>query len=102
MTIDERLERIERSLENLVRSHENLTRSHENLTRSHENLIRSHDNLTQYVLDFRQEAAIRLQTIENRLDVLSSTVASLDARFPALNTAILDFGTLTTQLVREQ
>jgi SMC interacting uncharacterized protein involved in chromosome segregation len=58
--------------------------------------------LTKYVLDLRQETAARFQTIENRLDILSSTVANVDSRLPALTKAILDFGSLATQLVREQ
>jgi len=33
---------------------------------------------TQYILDMRQETAARLQAIDNRLDILSSTVSSLD------------------------
>jgi hypothetical protein len=60
------------------------------------------ERLTQYVLDLRQETATRLQTIDDRLDILSSTVASLDSRHPALTKAILDFGSLATQLQREQ
>ena len=48
--------------------------------------------LTQYVLDLRQETASRLQTIDNRLDILSSTIANVDSRLPALTKAILDFG----------
>jgi hypothetical protein len=74
MTADERFDRIDRSIE----------------------------TLTQYVLDLRQETATRLQTIDNRLDILSSTVANLDSRLPALTKAILDFGSLSAQLVREQ
>jgi ABC-type transporter Mla subunit MlaD len=60
------------------------------------------ERLTQHILNFRQETAPRLQTIDNRLDMLSSTLASLDARQPALTKAILDFGSLATQLQREQ
>ena len=74
MNTDERLDRIDRSIETLA----------------------------QYVLDLRQEAASRFQNIDNRLDILSSTVASLDSRLPALTKAILDFGSLSAQLVREQ
>ena len=59
------------------------------------------ERLTQYILDFRQETATRLQAIDNRLDVLASTLASLDARQPALTKAILDFGSLAAQLLRE-
>jgi SMC interacting uncharacterized protein involved in chromosome segregation len=68
MTTDERFDRIDRSIE----------------------------ALTNYVLDLRQEAASRFQTIENRLDILSSTVANIDSRLPALTKAILDFGSLAT------
>ena len=60
------------------------------------------ERLTQYILDFRQETATRLQAIDNRLDVLASTLASRDARQPALTKAILDFGSLAAQLLREQ
>jgi phage shock protein A len=109
MMIDERLERIEASLENLTQSvekvtvsHENLTRSYEILTKSHESLTKSHESLTRYVLDFRQETAERLHVIDNRLDTLSATVQNLDSRLPALTKAILDFGTLTSRLSREQ
>ncbi len=42
------------------------------------------ERLTQYILDFRREAATRLQAMDNRFDVLASTLASLDARQPAL------------------
>lgn len=62
---------------------------------------RSIDTLTKYVLDLRQETATRFQTIENR-DILSSTVANIDSRLPALTKAILDFGSLSAQFVREQ
>jgi prefoldin subunit 5 len=65
-------------------------------------LERSFEVLTQSILDLRQEIATRLQAIDNRLDVLASTLASLDARQPALTKAILDFGALAAQLLREQ
>jgi archaellum component FlaC len=81
MTTDERFDRLDRSVGDLARSVETLTR---------------------YVLDLRQETADRLQTIENRLDMLASTVTNIDSRLPALTKAILDFGSLSTQLVREQ
>jgi len=81
MTTDERFDRIDRSLETLTQRI---------------------DALTQYVLDFRQETASRFQTIESRLDFLASSVANIESRFPPLTKAILDFGSLSTQLVREQ
>ena len=81
MTMDERFDRIDRPIQALTQTV---------------------DALTQYVLDFRQETASRFQTVETRLDVLSATVASIDSRFPALTKAILYFGTLSSQLVREQ
>jgi len=81
VTTDERFDRLDRSVGDLTRSVETLTK---------------------YVLDLRQETAARFQTIENRLDILASTVANIDSRLPALTKAILDFGSLSTQLVREQ
>jgi DNA repair ATPase RecN len=74
MTIDERLDRIDRSLK----------------------------TLTEYVLDLRQETANRLQTIDNRLDIVSSTLANVDSRLPALTKAVLDFGSISAGLMREQ
>lgn len=68
MTSDERFDRIDGSIENLVKD----------------------------ILDSRLEVATRLQTIENRLDILSSTVANIDSRLPPLTKAILDFGSLST------
>lgn len=61
-----------------------------------------HATLTQCVLDLSQETAARLQTIDHRLDILSSTLASLGSSHPALTKAILDFGSLAAQLQREQ
>jgi len=63
---------------------------------------KSIERLTQYVIDLRDETTSRLQVIENRLDFLSLTVASIDSRLPALTKATLETGSLTSQLVREQ
>jgi hypothetical protein len=60
------------------------------------------DRLEQYILDLRQEIAGRLDTVDGRLDILSSTVANLDSRLPPLTKALLDFGSLSAKLVREQ
>ena len=65
-------------------------------------LAQSLDRLTQYVLDLREENTSPLQVIENRLDVLSLTVVSIDSRMPALTKAMLETGSLASQLVREQ
>jgi uncharacterized protein YlxW (UPF0749 family) len=70
--------------------------------KSIEHLTQSIDRLTQYVVDLRDETTSRLQVIENRLDFLSLTVASIDSRLPALTKATLETGSLTSQLVREQ
>jgi len=65
-------------------------------------LSQSVDRLTQYVIDLREEPSSRLQVIDSRLDFLSSTVASIDVRLPALTKATLEAGSLASQLVREQ
>ena len=113
--VDERFDRIERSIEALTQHFDRvdqrfdrvdqrfdrIDRSIETLTQRGDRIERSIETLTQYVLDFRQETAIRFQTIETRLDVPSATVASIDSRLPALTKAILDFGTISSQLERE-
>jgi chromosome segregation ATPase len=58
--------------------------------------------LTRYVLDFREETIRHFEVIDNRLDVLSATVANIETRYPALSRAILDFGTIATRLTNEQ
>jgi|HubBroStandDraft_6_1064221.scaffolds.fasta_scaffold2142100_1 hypothetical protein len=55
---------------------------------------KSIDRLTQYVIDLREETTSRLQVIDSRLDFLSSTVASIDVRLPALTKATLEAGSL--------
>src|ERR1700691_2865555 len=60
------------------------------------------ERLTQYVLDFREETARHFEVIDNRLDVLTAIVANIEARYPAFNKAILDFGKLATHLTNDQ
>jgi len=73
MTHDERLDRIDTSIE----------------------------KLSQYILDFRQETALRFLTIENRLDMMSLTltgIPTLEAKFAPMSKAILDFGSLSSHI----
>jgi hypothetical protein len=60
------------------------------------------ERLTQYLLDFRQETAQHFEVIDNRLEILTATVANIDSRFPPLTKAILDFGKVSTQLTNDQ
>jgi uncharacterized protein YlxW (UPF0749 family) len=55
--------------------------------KSLERLSQSLDRLTQYVIDLREEITSHLQAIENRLDFLSLTVASIDSGLSALTKA---------------
>jgi len=95
MTVDERFDRIDANIERLS---ERLEASIARLERLEDSMAR----LTQYVLDFREETASRLEIIENRLDVLAANLNNIEARFPAVTKAILDFGKHTTQLTNEQ
>ena len=65
-------------------------------------LDESVSRLSRYVTEMREESTHRFDVIDQRLDILSATVASLDSRFPPLTKAILDFGTLAGRLTREQ
>jgi DNA repair ATPase RecN len=58
--------------------------------------------LTSHILDFRTEAIRRFESIEQRLDLMTSAVHSIDVRLPSLNKAISDFGATATQVIREQ
>jgi hypothetical protein len=37
------------------------------------------ERLTRYILDLREETRTRLQAVESRLEILSATMASIDA-----------------------
>src|ERR1700691_2604938 len=88
MTSEERFDRIDANIERLS----------ESVGEIRDNLAR----LTQYVLDFREEAARHFEVIDNRLEVLTATVANIDLRFQPLTKAILDFGKVSTQLTNDQ
>ena len=88
MTADERFDRIDANIERLSDSVGELRDSLK--------------YLTQYVLDFREETARRLDIIDNRLDVMAANINNIDARFPTVTKAILDFGKHTTVLTNDQ
>jgi hypothetical protein len=63
------------------------------------------ERLTRYILDLREETRTRLQAVESRLEILSATMASIDARdsrIPALTKAVVDFGALSSHLLTKQ
>jgi len=64
---DERFDRIDASIERLSQ-------------RTNERF----DSLAQYILNLREETRTRLEAIEGRLGVISSTMTSIDLRIPAL------------------
>jgi len=95
MTHEERFDRIDANIERLSDSVGELKAS---VSRIDANVGR----LTEYVLEFRQETAQHFEVIDNRLDVLTATVANIEARFPTLTKGVLDFGKLATQITNEQ
>jgi archaellum component FlaC len=100
--IDERFEHIDERFERIDERFAHIDERFERIDNSIQEMKRSISDLTGYVLDFRQETATHFQSMENRLDVLASTVASLDTRQPAVAKALMEFGAVHTQLVREQ
>jgi hypothetical protein len=106
MSADERFDRIDANLERLserleasvARLDAKIDASIARLDRLEENMAR----LTQYVLDFREETASRLEIIENRLDVMAANLNNIETRFPMVTKAILDFGKYATQLTNDQ
>jgi archaellum component FlaC len=114
MTADERFDRIDANIERLSERIEasvarldakieaSVARLDAKIESSVARLDANINHLTQYVLDFREETASRLEIIENRLDVMAANLNNIEARFPAVTKAILDFGKHTTQLTNEQ
>ena len=92
MTQDERFDRIDANIERLS----------DRLEASIARLDAKIDHLTLYVLDFREETARRLEIIDNRLDVMAANINNIEARFPTVTKAILDFGKHTSQLTNDQ
>jgi hypothetical protein len=92
MSHEERFDRIDANIAELKESMAQLARYAQE----------SIERLTQYVLDFREETARHFEVIDNRLDVLTAIVANIEARYPAFNKAILDFGKLATHLTNDQ
>jgi chromosome segregation ATPase len=106
---DERLDRIEQALERIERMSRQATERFDQIDQRFvqvdlrfEGMERSIDRLTQYVLDFRSEAAGRLQVIENRLDILTANVASVELRLAPISKSMFEAGSLATQMVRER
>lgn len=102
MTVDERFDRIERSIEELKNSVADLKVTVGDLKVTVAGLSRSLETLTRYVLDFRQETATHFQSMETRLEVLSNAVTTLDKRQPAVTQALVEFGAVHNQIIREQ
>ena len=95
MTVEENMERLSGIVESLAGA---VAKHDERFDR----IDRSIERLTRYVLDFRQEAAERLQVLEGRLEIVAITVANTETRFPPFTKGILDFGITSTNLLREQ
>ena len=61
------------------------------------------DRLTQYVIEFRDESITRLDLMDGRVGLISSTLASIDpnSRLPALTKGVMDAGAISTKLALE-
>lgn len=63
---------------------------------------KSIERFSNLFLDFRRAVAERFQVLENRLEITSLTLSSIETRFASLTKAILDFGGTASHLIREQ
>src|SRR5580698_3138029 len=102
MTTDERFDRLDASIERLNDSVGEIKSSIAQLRDYSAQLTISVEHVTQYLLDFRQEAIQHLEVIDGRLDVLTATITTIDARFPPFTKGLLDFGKISTQLTNDQ
>jgi hypothetical protein len=61
------------------------------------------DRLTQYVIELREESITRLDLMDGRGGLISSTLASIDpnSRLPALTKGVMDAGAISTKLALE-
>jgi hypothetical protein len=84
--MDERFERVDASIERLS-----------------EHTNARFDGLTHYVSDLRDETITRLDMMDSRLGLISSTLASIDpnSRLPALTKGVIDASAASSKLAIE-
>jgi methyl-accepting chemotaxis protein len=99
MTHEERFDRIDANMERL---NDSVAEVRDSLRQSVAEVRDSIRKLTEYVLDFRQETAQHFEVVDNRLEMLIATVASVELRIQPVTKAILDFGKVSTQVTNDQ
>jgi hypothetical protein len=62
----------------------------------------STERLSQILMEFREDTARRFRVIDNRLSILTATVANVEIRFAELEKAILEFGKIAEQITSGQ
>ncbi len=113
MTADERFDRIEQFLQGLAQRldqmehrvdarFDRVDQSIENLNVRVGKVEESIEKLKAFTLDFRQETVSHITAIEARIEIPLATAASLELRLQPLSKAIMDFSTLTTQVMNGQ
>jgi chromosome segregation ATPase len=102
MTTDERFDRLDASMERLQQYLAEFKGDVARLSQYMAEFKGDVARLSQYVAEFKSETTRRFDLVENRMDVLTATVHSIDLRLPPLSKAILDFGTVASRLMRDQ
>ena len=102
MTADERFDRIDGTLERLSDKMGGLSDKLERVSDKLERVSGDLAHLTEYTISFRTEVIAKFEVVDQRLDYLGSTLASLDSRIAPMSRAILESGATSAQLVREQ
>jgi hypothetical protein len=60
------------------------------------------ERMDQYVLEFRNEVARRLDLLENSLRLMSSAVFSIETRIQPFTKGMLEYGVIASQIALEQ
>ena len=102
MTLEEKVDQLAATVQSLAAAVAKYEERFDRIDKSIERLFQADERSSGYLLDFRREVAERFQVIENRLEITSLTLSSIETRFAPLTKAILDFGATASYLIREQ
>ena len=84
MTLEEKLDQLSAMVQSLAASVAKYEQRFDRIDKSIERLFQADERTSGYLLDFRREVAERFQVLENRLEITSLTLSSIETRFAPL------------------
>jgi chromosome segregation ATPase len=116
MTADERFDRIEQLLQGFAQRFDQIDQRFDRMDQRFDRVDQSIENLSvrvgkveesiaklkEFTLEFRQETVSHITAIEARIEIPLATAASLELRLQPLSKAIMDFSSVTTQIMNGQ